>query len=52
MDELYQILGVHSPGDQLTVTLYRNGQQFDITITLIEDRGETQVTPEQNYPVQ
>ena len=52
MDELYQILGVHSPGDQLTVTLYRNGQQFDITITLIEDRGETQVTPEQNYPIQ
>lgn len=47
MDELFQILGTHSPGDQLTLTLFRNGQQFDITITLLEDRGEIQTTPQQ-----
>ena len=35
------------PGDRVTVTLYRQGMRgneitFDVTITLLEDKGETQ----------
>ena len=43
-----ELLGYH-PGDSITLTLYRmpapgetEGSSFDITITLLEDRGETQ----------
>lgn len=39
----------YSPGDQVTLTLYRpaaafgqNGRELDVEITLLEDRGETQ----------
>lgn len=45
-----ELLGYH-PGDSITLTLYRlpaagqtEGSSFDITITLLEDRGETQST--------
>ena len=38
-----------SPGDQVTVTLYRppvngmgEGEELEVTITLLEDKGETQ----------
>ena len=39
----------YSPGDQVTVTLYRppvngmgEGDELEVTITLLEDKGETQ----------
>ena len=52
MEELQDISNLllrYSPGDQVTVTLYRQpengmgeGEEFDVTITLLEDKGETQ----------
>ena len=47
--ELYKQLDKHSPGDEVTVTLYRqdsnqNGKTFDVRIKLLADLGETQVT--------
>ena len=41
-------LSTYKPGDQVTVTLYRadsrsgEGNTFDVVITLLEDKGETQ----------
>lgn len=47
--DLSNILLLHSPGDEVTVTLYRESDtpvgkssEFDVKITLIEDKGETQ----------
>ncbi len=48
MSQLYQVLGLHKPGDQVQMTLYRvdeftnRGIDIEITITLLADNGETQ----------
>lgn len=52
MEELQDISNLllrYSPGDQVTVTLYRppvngmgEGEELEVTITLLEDKGETQ----------
>ena len=47
--ELYQILGLHKPGETLKMTIYRPGVQgrsFDVSVKLLEDTGETQKTVE------
>ena len=51
LSEISAVLLNYSPGDQITLTLYRmsdsgqqSGSEFDITITLLEDKGETQST--------
>lgn len=42
--DLYGELEKYSPGDKVTVTLYRSdgNKTFDVEITLVEDKGETQ----------
>ena len=48
LSEISNLLLRYSPGDQVTVTLFRQndsgvgGEEIDVTITLLEDRGETQ----------
>lgn len=49
LSDISDLLLDYSPGDQITLTLYRipdgmqsEGETFDITITLLEDKGETQ----------
>lgn len=44
VSELSNLLLLYSPGDQVTVTVYRpsTGQEFDVVITLLADNGETQ----------
>ena len=47
IQDITNILSTHAPGDRVTVTLYRQGTRgneltFDVTITLLEDKGETQ----------
>ena len=49
LQDISNLLLRYSPGDQVTVTLYRQpengmgeGEEFDVTITLLEDKGETQ----------
>lgn len=42
LDEMSNLLLKYAPGDEVTVTLNRNGTEFDVTITLLEDKGETQ----------
>lgn len=48
MSQLYQVLGLHKPGDKVQMTLYRadeltnRGKDIEITITLLADNGETQ----------
>ena len=47
LQDITNILSTHAPGDRVTVTLYRQGMRgneitFDVTITLLEDKGETQ----------
>ena len=43
LTDISNLLLKHAPGDQATVTLYRqNGTELDVTITLLEDKGETQ----------
>ena len=47
--ELYQVLGLHKPGETLKMTIYRPGVQgrsFDVSVKLLEDTGETQKTVE------
>lgn len=52
MEELYQALGLHKPGDTMTLTIYRvntsTGQDrtFDVKVKLLADNGETQKTIE------
>lgn len=54
---LWTELGNYQPGDTVTLTIYRmatqgsNAQQFDIEVTLLEDRGETQqpVSSQQSF---
>lgn len=46
-DTLYSELTKHNPQDTVTLTLYRpssnkNNDTFDISVTLLEDKGETQ----------
>ncbi len=42
--QIYGILGEHTPGDKVTLTLYRleTNKTYDVTITLMADEGETQ----------
>lgn len=54
LDTLYTEMAKYKPGDTVTVTLYRGaGQQkgstntFDVKVTLLEDKGETQQTVSQ-----
>ena len=49
LQDISNLLLRYSPGDQVTVTLYRmpenglgEGEEIDVTITLLEDKGETQ----------
>ncbi len=43
LSEISNLLLKYSPGDKITVTLYRqNGETEDVEITLLEDKGETQ----------
>ncbi len=49
LTDISNLLLRYKPGDQVTVTLYRmpenglgQGEEFDVTITLLEDKGETQ----------
>lgn len=49
LSDISNLLLRYSPGDQVTVTLYRipfngmgEGEELDVTITLLEDKGETQ----------
>lgn len=50
MDDIYDELANHVPGDTVTLTIYRSGSgmakatTFDVEVTLLEDRGETQET--------
>ena len=53
MDDLYAVLNRHKPGDEISVTLYQisqnggNGQNREIKVKLLEDKGETQKTVSQ-----
>lgn len=48
LNGLYAELATYKPGDTVTLTIYRaatrtaQSQTFEVTITLLEDRGETQ----------
>ena len=49
LSDISNLLLRYSPGDQVTVTLYRipangmgEGEEIEVTITLLEDKGETQ----------
>ena len=42
LDEMSNLLLKYAPGDEVTITLNRNGTEFDVKITLLEDKGETQ----------
>lgn len=42
LDEMSNLLLKYAPGDEVTITLNRNGKEFDVKITLLEDKGETQ----------
>ena len=49
LQDISNLLLRYSPGDQVTVTLYRRsahdfseGEEIEVTITLLEDKGETQ----------
>ena len=48
MDDIYDELANHVPGDTVTLTIYRSGNgmtkasTFDVEIVLLEDKGETQ----------
>lgn len=48
LEDISVILSAYTPGDQAKVTLYRPGDRkgkgttFDVTITFLEDKGETQ----------
>lgn len=42
LEEMSNLLLKYSPGDRATITLNRNGKEFDVEITLLEDKGETQ----------
>ena len=43
LTDISNLLLRHAPGDKATVTLYRqDGTELDVTITLLEDKGETQ----------
>ena len=49
LQDISTLLLRYSPGDQVTVTLYRppvngmgEGEELEVTITLLEDKGETQ----------
>ena len=48
LDSLYQALGTYKPGDTVTLKVFRfnqnnnRGEDIEFTITLIEDKGETQ----------
>lgn len=49
LTDISNLLLRYEPGDQVTVTLYRmpetgigSGEEIDVTITLLEDKGETQ----------
>lgn len=53
MNDLYVVLNRHKAGDEIVVTLYSpranngNGGEHDVTIRLLEDKGETQKTVSQ-----
>ena len=43
LTDISNLLLRHAPGDKATVTLYRqDGTELEVTITLLEDKGETQ----------
>lgn len=47
LTDITNVLSGHKPGDEITVTLYRQGGRgnditLDVTVTLLEDKGETQ----------
>ena len=40
-DELNSVLYAHKSGDQVTLTLYRNGKEHSVTVTLIASGGKS-----------
>lgn len=43
LTDISNLLLKYAPGDRPTITLYRqNGTELDVTVTLLEDKGETQ----------
>ena len=44
LSDISAILMEFSPGDEITLTVYRRSEEreLDLTITLLEDKGETQ----------
>ena len=43
MDDLDDLLLEYQPGDEVTLTLYREGQgELDVTVSLLADQGELQ----------
>jgi S1-C subfamily serine protease len=40
-DDLVNAVGTHSPGDEVVITLKRDGEQVDVHATLIENPGAT-----------
>lgn len=54
LDVFYGELYSHKPGESIKLSIYRtntsksNTQSFDVTVTLLEDKGETQETNKKN----
>lgn len=50
LEDLYAVLNTHKPNDTMTLTIYRaadgstKSKTFNVTIRLLEDKGETQGT--------
>ena len=42
LEEMSNLLLKYAPGDEVTITLNRGGAEFDVKVTLLEDKGETQ----------
>lgn len=48
LDEISNLLLLYNPGDEVEITLYRysttggEGREFTVTVSLLEDKGETQ----------
>jgi serine protease Do len=39
-EELSRIKNSHTAGDQVTVTIYRNGKSYEVTVTLMEQNEQ------------
>jgi serine protease Do len=39
-EELSRIKNAHTAGDQITMTVYRNGKSYEVTVTLMEQNEQ------------